>query len=390
MGKDLKGKELGRGISQRKDGVYQARYIDRFGKRQYIYKRKLGELRIALVEALNDDKVDGKSLREPITLDDWFAKWLKLFKTNLNESTVWIYSGYYYKRISPILGKQQIAKIDELHVRELLTQLKEDGYAHSSRVKVRKIISQMYESAIDNHYAAVNPAKKIKIPKDMTAKPVHALTQQEQKTFLEFAKGRFYYNAYLFQLYTGVRPGELFALKTGNVDFKEKTISINKTLLYKKGEGEKCGYIFHEPKTAASKRKIPMSKACEQVIKRQLAQKAELQIQHKQHDKDFADLLFPTSTNTPMNTSCYNSSIQKTIKAIRASGNDIKDFSGHDLRHTFATRCFESGIEPKTIQEYMGHGNLQMTMDLYTHVFQEHKSKEIDKLDKLNQSMMAV
>lgn len=390
MGKDLKGRELGQGISQRKNGDYCARYTDRFGKRRSIYGKKLGEVRLALSEAIYNDKVQGNSIVDTIVLDDWFEKWLAIFKGSLNESTVWIYRGYYYKRVSPILGCKRIDKITEIDIRELLNQIKIDGYAHSTLVKVRKLLSQMYESAIDNHYATTNPTKKIKIPKDTTAKSVHALTQQEQKIFLEFAKERFYYNAYLFQLYTGVRPGELFALKTGDIDFKEKTISINKTLLYKKGEGKKCGYIFHEPKTETSKRIIPMSSQCEKILKQQLKQKSMLQKKHRQDDEDFKDLLFPTSTNTPMNTSCYNSSIQKVIRKIRKNGHEIKDFTGHDLRHTFATRCFESGIEPKTVQSYMGHGSLQMTMDLYTHVFQEHKSKEIDKLDLLNQSMMAV
>lgn len=389
MGKALNGRELGKGISQRKDGIYHARYVDRFGKRQSIYNKKLGELRLELAEAISNDKIGGISLREPITLDEWFEKWLKVFKANINESTVRIYRGYYCNRISPVLGAKQIAKISELDIRELIVQIQEDGFAHSTLVKVRKIISEMFEAAVDNYYAKLNPAKKIRIGKDTTAKPVHALTQQEQKLFVLFSSGKFYHNAYLFQLFTGVRPGELFALKIEDVDFQAKTISIKQTLLYKKGEGDKCGYIFHEPKTATSKRIIPMSNQCEAILKEQLRMKAHLQNEHPQPDEVFKRLIFTTSTNTPLNTSAYNSSIKKVIKRIRKKGYEIKDFTGHDLRHTFATRCFESGIKPKTIQEYMGHSSLQMTMDIYTEVFKEHKSMEIDKLDELNQAVLS-
>lgn len=381
MGKALNGRELGKGIGQRKDGTYCGRYVDRFGKRHSIYNQKLGVLRIELAEAICADRNGGSILREPIALDDWFEKWLKVFKSGINESTVRIYRGYYYKRISPVLGMLKVNKISEMDIRELLLRIKEEGYAHSTIVKVKKILTELLEAAVDNNFALSNPAKKVKVGKDTTPRKVHALTRREQRLLLEYSKERHYYNAYVFQLCTGVRPGELFALSDEDIDFGAKTISIKHTLLYQKGQDGKYTYEFHNPKTATSQRIIPMSSQCEEILKEQLKVREQLRTRYPQNNELFNRLIFTSSTNTPLNTSAYNSSLKKVISSIRKDGFEIKDLTGHGLRHTFATRCFESGINPKTIQTYMGHSSLQMTMDIYTELFKDYRMKEIDKLD---------
>ena len=112
----------------------------------------------------------------------------------------------------------------------------------------------------------------------------------------------------------------------------------------------------------------------------------------KKVEKEFLDLLFTTKFNTPLNAQIISDAIDKIVKEInliRDVTNEIDTFSCHCFRHTFATRCFEAGIQPKTVQNYLGHATLQMTMDLYTHVLKEHQVSEMEKLennfDELNE-----
>ena len=106
----------------------------------------------------------------------------------------------------------------------------------------------------------------------------------------------------------------------------------------------------------------------------------------KKVDEQFQDLLFTTKFNTPLNSQIVCDAIDRIVKEINLT-RDVTDemevFSAHCFRHTFATRCFEAGIQPKTVQTYLGHATLQMTMDLYTSVLEEHKMSEMNKLETI-------
>lgn len=100
--------------------------------------------------------------------------------------------------------------------------------------------------------------------------------------------------------------------------------------------------------------------------------------------KGFENLIFTTKYDTPLNAQIYADAIKAIVEQINLMREDLEQFeafSGHCFRHTFATRCFEAGIQPKTVQKYLGHATLQMTMDLYTHVLENYLSDEMEKLD---------
>lgn len=179
---------------------------------------------------------------------------------------------------------------------------------------------------------------------------------------------------------------ELYALTPEDINFKKKEIRVNKTLVYQKFEGDK-GKSYHlgPPKTKASKRKVPITARCEIVLKKQLNQRKVILGRHSAVPiKGFENLLFLSTLGTPLNATTYCDAISKIVETVNMMKDPLEQmekFSGHCFRHTFATRCFEAGISPKTIQAYMGHATLQMTMDLYTHVTEEFKQDEIGKLE---------
>ena len=181
-----------------------------------------------------------------------------------------------------------------------------------------------------------------------------------------------------------MRPGELFALTWDDINFDEMTISVTKTLLYQKLDGDEQK-TFHvgDPKTKQSTRKVPINRLCEIALKKQFMQKAIIE-RKGVRAVEFSDRLFVTKFNTPLNSVLYSAAIQRIVEEInlmRDSLEQIKPFAGHTFRHTFATRCIGSDVQPKTLQKYLGHANLQMTMDLYVHVTDNFKQQEMEKLE---------
>lgn len=252
----------------------------------------------------------------------------------------------------------------------------------------------MYDKAILNHYAKENPAKGIKLIRDEKSDP-KVLTVEEQKAFFTCCAGTFYDNAYIVQVNTGLRPGELFSLRESDIDFIKKTIHVTRTLTYYKFEelgDTKKEFHFGPPKTKSSIRDIPINKQCEIALKKQILQKKVVEeTTCKEVDPQFADLLFTTKYNMPLNVQTYVDSIKRIVNEINLTRfplDYMEPFSGHTFRHTFATRCFEAGIKPKTVQKFLGHSDLSMTMNLYTHVLESFKVSQMDLLDEFNDNVL--
>lgn len=390
MGKDLKGKELGTGISQRKNGSYCGRYFNRTGKRVSLYNKDLRVLKKELNKAIYEvnngiDVVDKK-----IVLDEWFKLWLFKYKKNtIRENTKRHYLSIYTLHISPYLGGFRICEITKLQCKELIDKVKEQGLGWETQNKVRVILFDMFERALDDNYLSKNPVKGLRLPINRP-NDRKVLTVDEQALFFECASGTFYNNLFIVAINTGLRPGELFALTWDDIDLKKREIRVTKTLVYQKYLDDTCKqYHLEEPKTKKSIRIVPINKACESALKKQYVQKNIVQMRNIKSTQ-FKDCLFTTKFNTPLNSQTYSDAIKKIIMEINLMLDDmepIEMFSGHTFRHTFATRCIESNIAPKTLQAYLGHTNLQMTMDLYVHNTEEHKQSEMTKLDHTLESI---
>lgn len=386
MGKDLKGKELGVGISQRKNGMYQARFVDRFGNRKTIYNRNLRELKNSLNTSIYENKKQLNVVEEKTKLDDWYEKWIDIHKYNvIRINTKCHYDLVYKKHISPILGNIPISKITQLQIKDLIKKLDRSGYEYETQNRVRIMLLDMFDKAMIDNFVLKNPCKGIKITKSKDIDR-RVLTREEQTDFFECCKGTFYDNLFIVAINTGLRPGELCGLKWSDIDLERKEITVERTLLYQKLDGDsQKTFHYDPPKTKTSKRKVPINKQCEIALKKQYIQSNV--VRNKLYAKPldgFDDLLFTTKYCTPINSQIYIDAINKIVHEINLMKDDlekIEGFSGHCFRHTFATRCFEAGIQPKTVQKYLGHATLQMTMDLYTHVLSEHSMDEMNKLE---------
>lgn len=389
MGKDLKGKELGNGIFQRKDGMYTGRYVDRFGKRKTVYNKKLKDLRDILNTAIYEDNKKMNVVDNNIKLDDWYEKWLEIHKYNvIRPSTRNTYISVYNKHISPVLGNLKLQEITHLQIKQLINSLDKKGYGYETKSRVKILLFDMFNKAMIDDFINKNPAKGISVERD-EEKEIRVLTEEEQTEFFDACKGTFYENFFIVAVCTGLRIGEISALTWDDLDFEKKTIRVSKTLLYQKieelGDTKKTFHI-NPPKTKTSKREVPINKQCEIALKKQWMQKNVIAVKSpKQVDEEFKSLLFTTKYNTPINPQIIIDAIKKIVDEINLCKDpleEIEPFSSHCFRHVFATRCFEAGIQPKTVQAYLGHASLQMTMDLYTSVLEKHKQDEMVKLEE--------
>lgn len=380
MGKDIKGKELGAGLSQRKDGVYQGRYKDRFGKTKYIYGAKLSELKRELAVAITEN-IQFASVKEEITLDMWFERWMETYKKkSVRPGTVRIYTHIYNKNISPYIGNFKLNSLVKSDIQKVVDNASDNGYKYERQDKIKVILTDLFDRAIEDDLMLKNPARGIKLRADREIK-ARTLTVEEQEAFLNASQGTFYDNLFHVAINTGLRPGELFALTAADIDMDNKLINVSKTLVYQKYLDDDCKTFHIEPpKTKQSYRKVPMNSECVKYMEKQLELK---EVLAKKRPKEQNDYLFVTKFNTPLNSQIYSDAIRAVVREInimRSVENEMPNFSGHTLRHTFATRCFEAGVQPKVVQSYLGHATLKMTMDLYTHVTEDKATEDIERI----------
>ena len=286
MGKSLDGKELGHGILQKKNGRYEARYTDRFGKRVSISGRNLKDVKKRFNEAIyeNDKEIN---VRENIKLDNWFIKWMDVYKyQTIRENTKLYYKQVYNKHISPYLGNYYIKDITQLQIRELMKKLDKQGYKFETKNKVRLLLTDMFNKAMIDDFIRKNPARGI-ILKRNEEKDIRVLSIDEQKTFFHCCKGTFYDNFFTVAVSTGMRIGELAALRWEDIDLENKIIHVTRTLIYQKFEGdEKKEFHFGDPKTWSSTRDIPINNQCEIALKKQFLQKNVIETKYPKTKKN--------------------------------------------------------------------------------------------------------
>ncbi|WP_312045090.1 tyrosine-type recombinase/integrase [Anaerotignum sp.] len=394
MGKDLKGKELGAGLRQKPNGMYSARYVDRFGKRQELYDRNLSDLKRKLNTAVYDDAQGNNVVDNSITLTTWFESWMEIHKYKvIRNNTKMHYMQIFEKHIKPTLGRKKLKEITQLNVKSLLKDLDKKGYKYETQNKVRIMLLDIFDKAMIDNYVIKNPCKGIKLVRD-EKKDMRVLTREEQTEFFECCKGTFYDNLFVVAISTGLRQGELCALTWDDIDLNKKEITVNKTLLYQKLEGD-SGKNFHTnpPKTKTSNRTVPITKQCELALKKQFIQRNNVMAKKSAKPlQGYENLLFVTKFGTPINDQIMIDALKRVLEEINLCRDELEQFeyfSPHCFRHSFATRCFEADVPPKTVQQFLGHATLQMTMDLYTHVLGNQKQEDMQKLENILDAVFA-
>lgn len=385
MGKDLKGKELGKGLGQRKDGRYEARAIIK-GEKIVLYGFNLNELKKEFEKEKNKiGRKDITSCRDILT-NEWFDAWFEQYKKpTLKPTGVVSYKRKYVNTYGKEIGAIKLIDLNQFKVQTATSELIKKGYTPKTIRDALSVLKLMLDAAVGNRVIESNPTLGVNVPQYAEIKEERrVLTKDEQKLFLKSVEGSFYKELYTFMLLTGVRVGEMGALQWSDVDFDNKFIYIRHSLTCHYVKGVKT-LMITTPKTQNSIRKIPFFGETKKIL---LSQKEKQNTLKKQLGDRFrsaeelnkADLVFTSSMGSPVtryvlehdmkqvtkeinSAECYNALMENRLPV------EFEKVHPHALRHTFATRCIEKGMQVETVQKIMGHASINMTIS-YTHILE--------------------
>lgn len=367
MGKDLKGKEIGAGIVQQPNGTYFARFVDKFGKRRTKRSEKLQEVKQWLADATYIDQHSDLDQATDMLVDAWFDYWIGIKKQTVRPNTVRNYSERYERNIKGVIGNKLLTDVKPIHCQKIFSDMADEGYKTTTIYQTRIALYNMFEFARENDVLIANPCKKsLKSDMGKPSDKKEALTIDVQKKFLEAVVGYSYENQYRFVLQTGLRTGELIGLRWSDIDFENRTMKIERTMEYRDKVGE---WRVGPSKSKSGYRTIPLTDEAIRILENQRSKNKSLKLV----PMEWKDIVFLCRKGTPVKNSTYDTGLFKYCDRV-----GIPRFSMHVLRHTFATRCIEGGMKPKTLQKILGHSNIGITMNLYVHITEDEKHREID------------
>lgn len=388
MGKNLKGKECGKGIYQRKDGFFSARFINRQGKRQEKCFYTVQEARNWLEKAKYEDRHSNVFVPADMTVDEWFEYWINHIVGDLAPNTRRNYNERYIQNIQPVIGSMRLCDVKPLHCKMVLNNMDED-YAGSTIRQTFIVMGTIFKSALMNDLIAKHPMDGVRYTKPVRAvNDIKFLTIEEQEKFLKAAKRSHNYYQYALILQTGLRTGEMIGLTWDAIDFEKRTLTVNKTLEYRHKQGQ---WRAGPPKTPQSYRTIPLTNQAYEILKK-IASKVDERKESKSLFQTLEyidrrtgqkkklvmkDLVFVNwRTGEPAKNSSYDTHLYKLCDEA-----NIKRFCMHALRHTYATRAIESGMQPKLLQQLLGHASIKTTMDRYVHVTEDSLANAVRQFE---------
>ena len=393
-------------IRERSDGRWEGRIPlgvdDESGKTLYkhVYGKTQKDVRDKMKAFMNDPdeiimpngryvKVVEESPEEDVTFyGEWLDTWLTKYKVNrLTPSTYESYRIIIENHVKPSLGDIPIADINTDLIQTLLNEKQEVGarkdrrkditLAGSSVMKIKVVINASLKQAVKNRMIPYNPTEAA-IPPKIAHKEISIMTPEEQDKFMGALKGHRLEALFSLALATGMRLGELLALTWDDVDFDKKQISISKSAgRIRNQETMKTEIIVGGPKSKSGYRNIAMLSAAVTILeKHHTLQQEELKLAGSAYNK--LNLVFCSTVGGYIEPRRINTTLDKVLNK---AGVDHINF--HALRHTFATRALESGIPAKVIQEMLGHADVSLTLNRYTHLLKETMHTEMEKMNSV-------
>lgn len=390
--KDNRGRVLPPNISQKSD----LRYIWRKtinGKSFVIVDADLISLKKKVIKKEADIENGTCNDLENSTLNQWFNKWIQVYKGNIKPITKQNYENYYKWYIAKSnIGNMKLGKMKRVHILEFYNVLFEKSKLSVGTIRyVNSLIYNCLEDARTDKILSDNPCTGVisKFRKDESIKR-KALTLDEQDQFINFISKSPIYNIYTplfaFLLGTGCRLGETLGITWNEIDLDNDVIHINHTLSYKSIDG-KHKYFITSPKTRTSIRDIPIIPDLKQQLIKQKEYLLTTNITNDYEINGYKNFVFVSKKGKPFTQEFVNRLIHMVVSLNNKQEQELSfkesrtplllpTFSAHLLRHTFCTRFCEVESNVKVIQQIMGHSRIDTTLDIYTHVTVE-KSNQV-------------
>lgn len=403
--KDNRGRALRKGEIQRSlDGTYVYSYTDPFGKRRYIYAQDLRTLR-EREDKLKKDQLDGLDvyMAGNATLNFVFDRYMST-KYDLRKTTRSNYNYMYDHFVREGFGTRKIGEIRYSDVKYFYYYLlNECGLQANTVDTIHTILHPTFQLAVRDEIIRINPSDgvmaEIKKKAGKNKGIRHALTVEQQRAFMTYTADSPIYCHWLplftVLLGTGCRIGEIVGLRWEDLDYENRTISINHSVTYyARGNGKtrKSEFAVSLPKTEAGIRTVPMMDAVYEAFQEEYEAQKENGFNSTVIDgmtgfvfcNRFGNIHNPQTVNRTIKRILENYNAEEVVKAKREKRKPviIPHFSCHHLRHTFCTRFCENETNIKVIQAVMGHANIETTMDIYAEVTDLKKKEAIENLSQ--------
>lgn len=390
--RDSKNRILRNGESQRKDGRYAFKYIDSTGKQQFIYSWKLEK-----TDKLPQGKRQDISLREKekailkdlddkivprggeMTVLELVRKYI-LQKTGVRHNTEANYNFVLNIIKKEDFGAKRTDKVKLSDAKIWLIKLQKDGRGYSTIHSVRGVVRPAFQMAVDDDLIRKNPFEfqlaTVVVNDSVTRE---AITRKQERAFLEFVKSDKHFSKYYDGIYvlfkTGLRISEFVGLTIHEVDLKNKKIIVDHQLQRKRN----MEYVIEDTKTTCGTRELPMADDVYECFKRIISNRKKPKVEPMIDDK--SGFLFLDKNDMPMVALHW----EKYFQHICQKYNNIykvqmPKVTPHVCRHTFCSNMAKSGMNPKTLQYLMGHSDIGVTLNTYTHIGYEDAKEELKRV----------
>ena len=391
--RDNKGRKLFNGESQRKDGKYEYKYQDAWGKRKTVYSWKLTP-----TDRVPAGKRDDISLREKIkqiqkdlnsnikpdggnfTVLELVEKYISQ-KTGVRHNTRSNYNFVVNVIKKEVFGQKRIDKIKVSDAKEWLIKMQQiDGRGYSSIHTIRGVVRPAFQMAVDDDLLVKNPFEfqlNTVVVNDSVTR--EAITRQQERDFLEFVKNDQHFCKYYDGIYIlfkiGLRISEFVGLTKKNLDFENSRIIVDHQLQRTRD----MKYIIEDTKTESGERMVPMTSEVKEAFQRILANRKNPKVEPMVDG--YSGFLYLDKNGRPMVALHW----EKYFQHIREKYNKIyriqmPKVTPHVCRHTFCSNMAKSGMNPKTLQYIMGHSDISVTLNTYTHLNYDDAEEEMQKV----------
>jgi integrase len=330
---------------------------------------------------LEQEIASGISIKnDNLTFHDVFNQWFSNHSKTIKLSTKKAIESKFNKHILPRFGKLKIKEITRAYCQKMINEIAQ-SITSVNDIKIQA--NQVFKYALKMDIIQKNPLEHVSIPRQQKelindeneADERNYWKKDEIKVFLTITKQEISFRDHvLFHLliYTGARKGEILALTWDDIDFDVGSIRFTKTLFHNTGE-----FIFQTSKTKESRRLISLDSMTLSLLKKWRIRQIEADLANANKDDDGNKMVFTRDDGTPLRLAYPNEKLDIVIKK-----HNLHRITIHGLRHTHASLLFEAGASIKEVQERLGHSDIQMTMNIYTHVTDTLKEQTAQKFQR--------
>ena len=339
------------------------------------------------------EKMDNYKLLNPIgaaaineyTVATWFNYWLwNIKKRDIKPTTFARYESVYRTHIEGSeIANIPLYKLKLNNIQAYYNKLLDNGTPIATIKQINSKLKTCLDSAEKNNYIEKNYCKLVEIPTDTKDKKIEVFSMDQQKQFAEAVKGHKLELLFLTALCTGLRIGEISGLKWSDIDFDNHTLTVNRTVervaLFDKDGKRHYETIEQTPKTSNGFRTVPIvSYIFNSLLEHKVQQDA---IKREIPNFNEYDLVFCDKKGYYLNPNSIGGAFHRIQNKMNIPKDEHIKF--HGLRKTFATRLFEKGVPPKTVQTLLGHSDIEITLNIYTQVMENKKVEAINELESI-------